>query len=87
MFTGSKLLEDERIDSIESIREDLEALAPSIAEMIIEEAKGNEAHYVPANYIQYIYIVGKFNIIIDYDNNIFIDEEIEVVDLTAKMEL
>lgn len=85
MNLGNKLLENLECN-IEDIQIALEVLAPSVAERHIENSRGEKVFFVSMNYIQYVYSFGKYNIIIDYNNDIFIDTNIKVVEATSIME-
>lgn len=86
MNFGNKLIEETYSNTIEEAIAQLENIAPSNVDTIIENSKGVEVFSVPANYIQYIYTFGKYNILVDYNNDIFIDDNIKIVDMTLKME-
>lgn len=87
MKTATNLLNNLKIEKVTDIQDALENMAPSIAEMIIEDSIEDKVYGISANYIQYVIKFYKFNIIVDYNNDVFIDEDITVIDLTGEVEL
>jgi len=85
MFKANNLLELLGVTQVTEIQNGLESIAPSIAISLIESSKEENINYISTNNIQYIYKFYEYNIIVDYENDIFIDEKILIEDLTNEM--